>query len=47
MIKRIPKFNDNKNCLLNNTIVLKLQQRFKSERYNVYTEEINQNWTKQ
>ena len=30
-----------KNCLLNNEIILKSQQRFKSEAHNVYTEEIN------
>ena len=35
------KFNDCKDCLLNNEIILKVQQRFKSERHNVYTEEIN------
>ena len=35
------KFNDYKDCLLNNETVLKSQQRFKSERHDVYTEEIN------
>ena len=35
------KFNNCKDCLLNNEIILKVQQRFKSERHNVYTEEIN------
>ena len=35
------KFNDYKDCLLNNEIILKSQQRFKSERHDVYTEEIN------
>ena len=35
------KFNDYKDCLLKNEIVLKSQQRFKSETHNVYTEEIN------
>ena len=39
--KRILKFNDYKDCLLKNEIVLKSQQRFKSESHNVYTEEIN------
>ena len=29
------------NCLFNNEIILKSQQRFKSEAHNVYTEEIN------
>ena len=28
-------------CLLNNEILLKSQQRFKSERHNVYTEDVN------
>ena len=41
VIKRILKFNDYKNYLLNNEIILKSQQRFKSEVHNVYTEEIN------
>ena len=41
VIKRRLKFNDYKNCLLNNEIILKSQQRFKSEAHNVYTEEIN------
>ena len=41
VIKRILKFNDYKNCLLNNEVILKSQQRFKSEVHNVYTEEIN------
>ena len=40
VIKRILKFNDQKNCLLNNEIILKLQQIFKSEAHNVYTEKI-------
>ena len=41
VIKRRPKFNDYKDCLLNNKIVLKSQQRFKSEKHDVYTEEVN------
>ena len=41
VIKRRLKFNDYKDYLLNNEIVLKSQQRFKSERYGVYTEEID------
>ena len=40
VIKQRLKFNDYKNCLLNNEVVLKSQQRFKSERHDVYTEEI-------
>ena len=41
VIKQRLKFNDYKNCLFNNEIILKPQQRFKSEADNVYTEEIN------
>ena len=41
VIKRILKFNNYKNCLLNDEIILQSQQRFKSESHNVYTEEIN------
>ena len=41
VIKRILKFNDCKDCLLNDEIILKSQQSFKSEAHNVYTEEIN------
>ena len=39
--KRRLRFNDYKDCLLNNQIVLKSQQRFNNERQGVYTEEIN------
>ena len=41
VIKQILEFNDYKNCLLNNEIILKSQQRFKSESHHVYTKEIN------
>ena len=41
VIKKILKLNGYKDCLLNNEIILKSQQRFKSETHNVYTEEIN------
>ena len=41
VIKRVIKFNDYKDCLLNDKAVLKSQQRFKSERHDIYTEEIN------
>ena len=41
VIKRRVKFNDYKNCLLNNQIKLKLKKKFKSETHNIYTEEIN------
>ena len=39
--KRKIKFNDYKDFLLNNQIVLKSQQRLNNERHDVYTEEIN------
>ena len=35
------EFNDYKDCLLNDEIILKSQQRFKSEANNVYTGEVN------
>ena len=41
VIKRRLKFNDYEGCLLNNQILLKSQQRFKSEKHEVYTEEVN------
>ena len=41
VIKRRLKFNNYKDCLLNNKIVLKSQQRLKSEKHDVYTEEIS------
>ena len=41
MIKRMIKFNDYKNCLLNGEVVLKSQQRFKSKGHDVYTENVN------
>ena len=41
VIKRILKFNDYKNCLLNNQVILKSQHRFKSEAHNVFTDKIN------
>ena len=39
--KRRLKFSDYKYCLLNNEIILKSQQIFKSEKHDVYTEEVN------
>ena len=39
--KKKVKFNNYKNCLLNDEIILKSQQRFKSKARNVFTEEIN------
>ena len=41
VIKRRLKVNDYKDCLLNNEIILNSQQRFKSERHDIYTEEVN------
>ena len=41
VIKRRLKFNDYKDYLLKNEIILKSQKRFKSEAHNVYTEEVN------
>ena len=41
VIKQRLKFRNYKDCLLNSEIILKSQQRFKSERHDVYTEEIN------
>ena len=41
VIKRMIKFNDYKNCLLNGKVVLKSQQRFKSKGHDVYTENVN------
>ena len=38
--KRMLKFNDCKNCLMNNKAILKSRERFKSEAHNVYTKEI-------
>ena len=39
--RKIPRFNDYKDCLLNNEIMLKSQQIFKSEAHNLYTEKVN------
>ena len=36
VIKRILRFNDYKDCLFKNEIILKSQQRFKSETHCVY-----------
>ena len=41
VIKQRLKFNDYKNCLLNNEIISRSQQKFKSEADNVYAVEIN------
>ena len=39
--KKTLTLNYKKGCLFSNQIILKSQQRFKSGRHNVYTEEIN------
>ena len=41
VIIKVLKFNDYQDCLLNNEIILKPQQRLKSEAHNIYTEKIN------
>ena len=41
VIKRELTFENYKDCLLNDKIILKSQQRFKSDHHKVYTEEIN------
>ena len=41
VIKRMIKFDDYKKCLLNDEVVLKSQQRFKSKGHDVYIENIN------
>ena len=41
VVKKMPRFNDYKNCLFANGKVLRSQQRFKSENHAVYTKNIN------
>ena len=41
VIKRMIKFNDYKNCLLKDEILLKSQQRFISKKHDVHREDIN------
>ena len=41
VMKRGLVFKNYKDCLFNNKIILKLQQIFKSDHHNVYTEQIN------
>ena len=41
IIKKMIKFNDYKKCLLNGEIILKSQQRFISNKHDIYTENIN------
>ena len=41
VIKREPMFENQKDCLFNGEVMLKSQQRFKSDHHKVYTEEVN------
>ena len=41
VIKRMIKFNDYKNCLLKDKVLLKSQQRFISKKHHVHTENLN------
>ena len=41
VIKKMIKFNDYKKCLLNGEIILKSQQRYISNKHDVYTEDVN------
>ena len=41
VIKRGLMFENYADCLFNNKIILKSQQRFKSDHHEVYTEEVN------
>ena len=41
VIKRMIKFDDYKNCLLKDKVLLKSQQRFISKKHDVYTENVN------
>ena len=41
VIKRKTMFENYTDCLFNNKIILKLQQRFKRDHHKVYTEEVN------
>ena len=42
VIKRMTEFNDYKNCLLKDEVILKSQQTFISKKHDVYTENINE-----
>ena len=41
VMKRERMFKNYKDCLFNSKVILKLQQRFKSDHHKVYTEEVN------
>ena len=42
VIKRELMFKSCTDCLLNDKIIVKLQQRFKNDHHKVYTEEVNE-----
>ena len=41
IIKKMIKFDDYKKCLLNDEVILKSQQKFISNKHDVYTEDVN------
>ena len=41
VVKTMIKFDDYKKCSLNDKVILKSQQRFISNKHDVYTEDIN------
>ena len=41
VIKKMNKFDDCKKCLLNDKVILKSQQRFISNKHDVYREDVN------
>ena len=41
IIKRRLMFKNCRDCLFNNTVILRLQQRFKNDCHEMYTEEVN------
>ena len=41
VIKKMIKFDNYKKCLLNDKVILKLQQRFISNKHDVYNENVN------
>ena len=41
VIKKMIKFDDYKKCLLNDKVILKSQQKFISNKHDVYTEDVN------
>ena len=41
VIKKMFQFDDYKKCLLNDEVILKSQQRFISNKHDVYTEDVN------